>query len=180
MPINPENLLELAERLVGEEPGALEDDLRRGVSTAYYALFHLLIKETTTSFLSDPILRARVGRAFQHGAMKAACEYYCNLAKQGRKTQPRIVEGEGSIARQLAPEVAQIAATFIELHDAREQADYDDAAILEHSDALMRVQRVRGAFQTWLIVQSDPSTVGFLQELLCRSILSKRRTDAKP
>ena len=43
MPIEPRHLLDLARRLIGPAPGAVEADLRRGISTAYYALFHLLI-----------------------------------------------------------------------------------------------------------------------------------------
>jgi hypothetical protein len=35
MPIEPKHLLDLANRLVGPDPGATEADLRRGISTAY-------------------------------------------------------------------------------------------------------------------------------------------------
>ena len=35
MPIDPEELMDLAKRLVGPAPGAVEADLRRGISTAY-------------------------------------------------------------------------------------------------------------------------------------------------
>ena len=70
MPIDPNHLLDLASRLVGSVPGATEADLRRGISTAYYALFHFLIQETMSNFVSDLALQAKVGRAFQHGAMR--------------------------------------------------------------------------------------------------------------
>src|SRR5208337_1240957 len=49
MPIDPKHLLDLAKRLVGPAPGAVEADLRRGISTAYCALFHLLTKEAMTN-----------------------------------------------------------------------------------------------------------------------------------
>jgi hypothetical protein len=59
MPIDPKHLLDLAKRLVGPAPGAVEADLRCGISTAYYALFHLLIKEAMTNFVSDPVFRLK-------------------------------------------------------------------------------------------------------------------------
>ena len=70
MPIDPKHLLDLANRRVGPAPGSPEAELRRGISTAYYALFHLLIKEAMSNFVSDVAFRTKVGRAFQHGAMR--------------------------------------------------------------------------------------------------------------
>ena len=51
--------------------------LRRAVSTAYYALFHLLISEAMLSW-SQAEQRAALGRLFDHGTMlnaslKASC-----------------------------------------------------------------------------------------------------------
>jgi hypothetical protein len=56
---------------------------------------------------------------------------------------------------------------------AREKADYDDAATIQHTDALSAVQQVEQAFQSWLTVQTDASAVTFLQELLCRCIIKR-------
>ena len=71
---------------------------------------------------------------------------------------------------QIAPDVRAIAVTFVALHEARETADYDDAATVQHTEALAAVQQVEDAFRSWLTVQTDPSAVTFLQELLYRSI----------
>lgn len=51
-------------------------DLRRAVSSAYYALFHFLIEEATLSIVGtarakEP-LRQLVGRGFNHTAMREA------------------------------------------------------------------------------------------------------------
>ncbi len=62
MPINPQDLLDQAKRLIGAVPGAVEADLRRGISSAYYALFHLLIQETMSSVVIDPSFRPKVAR----------------------------------------------------------------------------------------------------------------------
>ena len=64
MPIDPKHLLDLANRLVGTAPGAPESDLRRGISTAYYALFHLLIFEACLNWSND-ISRPGLARMFR-------------------------------------------------------------------------------------------------------------------
>jgi hypothetical protein len=66
MPLH-DGLLTLARRLVPPisnqpatlppQPVVVEADLRRGVSTAYYALFHLLIHEAMARIVADPMLR---------------------------------------------------------------------------------------------------------------------------
>ena len=68
------DLLEQAGRLARQEPRKPKQaSLRRAVSAAYYALFHLLINEATRLFLSGvqrEALRLRLARAFRHSAMK--------------------------------------------------------------------------------------------------------------
>jgi hypothetical protein len=91
MPIDPKHLLDLAKRLVGPAPGAVEADLRRGISTAYYALFHLLIKEAMTNFVSDPVFRTKVGRAFQHGPMRSVCDKYRQVQSGKNRQENRAV-----------------------------------------------------------------------------------------
>lgn len=73
MPISPQDLLAQAKQLIGAAPGAVEADLRRGISSAYYALFHL-IQETMSSVVIDPSFRPKVARALQHGSMRAVCK----------------------------------------------------------------------------------------------------------
>lgn len=172
MAIDPQQLLDLAKRLVGPDTGAPEAELRRGISTAYYALFHLLIKETMTNFVSDAAFRTKVGRAFQHGSMRNVCEKY--NPKPNKETGEFVTqEGNNFPSQVIAPDVRMIAATFISLHEARETADYDDAATVRHAEALAAVQQVEQAFRAWLIVQTEPSALTFLQKLLCRSIIKR-------
>jgi len=67
-----DDLLRQALHLVHKEPRKpRQASLRRGVSTAYYALFHLLISEAVANW-NRVSLRAALGRAFDHGIMKAA------------------------------------------------------------------------------------------------------------
>lgn len=65
-----EDLLDVARSLADmDEEGPRQASLRRAVSTAYYALFHLLISEATSNWnRAEP--RAALGRIFEHGKMK--------------------------------------------------------------------------------------------------------------
>jgi uncharacterized protein (UPF0332 family) len=67
-----DDLLELAQHLANLEPtNPRQACLRRSVSTAYYALFHLLIAEATSNWKHTE-LRSELGRLFGHGKMKSA------------------------------------------------------------------------------------------------------------
>jgi hypothetical protein len=63
-----EELLQLARNLA-QENNQSQTALRRAMSTAYYALFHLLVSEASASWLRVE-LRPELGRLFQHGRMK--------------------------------------------------------------------------------------------------------------
>lgn len=172
MPIDPHQLLDLARRLVGPAPGAPEADLRRGISTAYYSLFHLLIKEAMTSLVADPDFRPKAARALQHGPMKGVCERY-KSARPDSTGQLVTPPSHGFAAQVVSPAVQRVATAFIAVHQAREQADYDDAASIQHAEALEAVNQVEAAFQAWLTTTADPSAGAFLQEMVLRSIIKR-------
>jgi hypothetical protein len=66
MPLS-EELLDVARSLTDLDSGEpRQASLRRAVSTAYYALFHLLVTEAASNW-SRPELRSRIGRLFEHG-----------------------------------------------------------------------------------------------------------------
>jgi hypothetical protein len=67
-----DDLLKQAFHLRNKEPKTpTQASLRRAVSTAYYALFHLLIEEASANW-SRRDTRDYLARAFEHGTMKAA------------------------------------------------------------------------------------------------------------
>lgn len=155
MPINPQELIVLARYLVDRNPGApVEGDLRRAVSTAYYAVFHLLINGAMDNIVIDPVFRTRVGRAIQHGSSKSLCEQY--------RSQ-----------KSLLPQLQNIVNTFISLQQSREEADYDGGVTLTYADANKSVQSTEQAFTDWISIQSDSSVLKFLQDLFCKSIIKK-------
>jgi hypothetical protein len=60
------DLLQQAEHLARLEPRRpRQASLRRAISTAYYALFHLLIHEATLRVGRNPVLRQKFSRAFE-------------------------------------------------------------------------------------------------------------------
>src|SRR5580704_5206468 len=69
----PNDLLEQAYHLANREPKRPKQaSLRRAVSTAYYALFHLLITETTKNW-KRPTERYTLARMFEHTLMGKVC-----------------------------------------------------------------------------------------------------------
>ena len=77
-----EELLGLAGELIHRnEPS--QAHLRRAVSTAYYAFFHLLVSEATLNWKRDSS-RDALGRMFDHGLMrKVTCPFYQSYASEG-------------------------------------------------------------------------------------------------
>jgi len=66
-----EDLLLQADHLATYEGGnPSQASLRRAVSTAYYALFHLLIEDAAQRWQGSPEAHTGLQRAFSHGPMK--------------------------------------------------------------------------------------------------------------
>jgi hypothetical protein len=66
------DLLDQAVKLAHEDPAnPKQASLRRAVSAAYYAVFHLLIFEATSNY-GKAHLQTALGRAFDHGPMRNA------------------------------------------------------------------------------------------------------------
>jgi uncharacterized protein (UPF0332 family) len=104
-------LLTLAEKLATQESDAPNQaELRRSVSTSYYALFHLLISEATANY-AHASLRPELGRVFEHGRMK-------NAAVQRRAAMQNRSDDA------LAGRLHLVTGTFIEAQAKRMAADY--------------------------------------------------------
>lgn len=131
-----DDLLRQALQLAHKEPKSPKQaSLRRAVSTAYYALFHLLIDEAVTNW-NRVNLRASLGRAFDHGIMKAAS----NRIQDTRQfpftgEDPRVVEALKAVAN-----------TFAQLQQKRHMADYDNATFWTRTEALAQVKSAEQDF----------------------------------
>lgn len=154
-----QDLLSLARHLVDRNPGVpIQADLRRAVSTAYYAFFHLLISETVTRYIVGVDFQARVGRSFVHGRMKDLCKSYVN--KQTNK-----------VGQAVPPQVNKIASDFVALQTARHRADYNLGDTVTYIQADTEVMRAEDFFLDWAAIQADPAALTFLQDLFCKCII---------
>src|SRR3981081_1933135 len=93
--------------------------LRRAVSSAYYALFHLLVEEGARRFTppQPAQMRLQVRRAFAHGDMRNVCRQFA--AGSTSRATAQLLQAA------IEPQLRQVAQVFVELHDARHEADYD-------------------------------------------------------
>ena len=133
-------------------------DLRRAVSTAYYALFHLFVREATAALVTDPGLRGLVPRAFGHTDMRDACEPFAS----GRFRDPL----RTLVPATTPPDLVSVAQAFIDLQPARHAADYDTTAAFNRPDTLAFVRQVGRAFAAWDRVKGEPVATVFLVSLL--------------
>jgi uncharacterized protein (UPF0332 family) len=85
----PNDLLEQALHLANREPKRPKQaSLRRAVSTAYYALFHLLSIETAKNW-RRPAERPTVARMLEHMPMSKVCATKRNELNEYFKTRPQ-------------------------------------------------------------------------------------------
>jgi hypothetical protein len=139
------DLLAQARHLATKDVGTPEQaSLRRAVSTAYYALFHLLVSEASALLASgDRRLQEFIARAFEHGDMYKAC---LTFASGGQ--MPALVNAHyGSVVR--PPELKAVAQAFVDLQGARHDADYATHRGWTKTEALTEVQRAEQAFESW-------------------------------
>jgi hypothetical protein len=173
----PSDLLAQAQFLVGREPKKPKQaSLRRAVSAAYYALFHLLTEDAARLMFggSDAAaLRAVVCRAFQHATMKRAAQGF------GAGT---LGEPWKSLLDTPSPELKLVAGTFVDLQQQRHQADYDFGRPLIRTEATDLVERVEAAIRTWKAIRKTGASSKsyslearvFLAALLVHDWVSRR------
>ena len=151
-----DDLLQQAVALVHTAPPT-QASLRRAVSTAYYAVFHLLIAEAVANW-NNAALRPQLGRAYDHGTMRQASVQTANKGFPGE--DPIIVAGLRSVAR-----------TFDELYGQRHFADYNLTKDLTPTEALSQVTSAVSVFKTWPSIGS----LQIAQEYLVSLVVNPKR-----
>jgi hypothetical protein len=112
-----QDLLDQAYHLANLESGdPKQASLRRAVSTAYYALFHLLIDEAVGNW-GVPRHRSILARTFDHGKMKGIAEDHIRSFYSS---------GQPPAGARLK----NVAQAFVQLQGKRNTADYDNAFVL--------------------------------------------------
>lgn len=156
------DLLTQAEQLLRKEPKhPKQASLRRAVSSAYYALFDLLTRDTSELLIKgndNKQLRLLLRRVFQHTEMKNAARAFAggNLPDVLKNVFPSPI----------SPELKKIAQTFVNLQVARHEADYDFTKDFTRHEAKELVESVVDAFQVWKTIKKSPEARLFMVALL--------------
>lgn len=152
-----DEFLDLADRLA--RPASIDPEqasLRRGVSTAYYALFHLLAGEAGQLWQGGSAAsRQRVERALDHTAMKEVSQTFSQTQWTNWNGQP--------VA--LPADLRSVANAFVSLQQERHEADYNSGRSWAPAEAQSKVKQARLAFQQWRAVRTQPVAQDFLLSL---------------
>jgi hypothetical protein len=163
-PITSEALLSVADTLA-----RLDDSTtvarRRAVSSAYYALFHGLIAEAVRrTFGDDPARdedRYTVSRWYNHGEMRTVSQWVIRLSRG-----ESVPNGVAVLLGNPPPDLVELARAFIQLQEARHEADYDHTANISEADLRAALDTARGALVGLAIMRQDRPYENFLLLLL--------------
>lgn len=170
------DLLQQSRSILTQEPKRPKQaSLRRAVSTAYYALFHLLVEDAALAMFggNDATgLRYVVRRAYDHGTMKQAARGFA-------AGQPAAVWHP--VGLRPSPGLVLVAKALVELQEARHLADYDPGYRLTRGEARDLVDRAENAIATWKVIRKGANGRAFrlearvfLAALLMHKELSRR------
>lgn len=153
----PNDLLEQAKHLANrEKKRPRQASLRRAVSTAYYALFHLLLHEATLNWKRVD-QRAMLARFFEHGKMKFASEKQRGECNRYINSNPPPVPGpELDSTRHLL----RLADMFFQSQQQRHTADYDNSRTWSRTEVITLIDRVDSAFQGWHQIRDKAAAQG--------------------
>lgn len=129
-------------------------DLRRAVSAAYYALFHLLTSEAAQSWKHDRH-QARFARIFDHKPMKACCS---NIASKQPPSEPAKLA--------VFAKLRVVAENFVNLQQARQDADYDNSRVWSRTQAYEEIVRAEAAIAAWASIRQEEMAQDYLYDLL--------------
>ena len=152
-----DDLLTLADSLSNPAPTDPQQAcFRRAISTAYYALFHLLVQEAVQAWNGSPAARLGLERTLEHRNMRDVSRTVSQGSWRGWSS-PRIP---------VPVELKDVAKTFFDLQEARHQADYDNGKIWTTDDVRDRVALAQTAFENWRKIRTDPAANEYLLSLL--------------
>jgi hypothetical protein len=142
-PITSDALLAVSESLAGlDDPTTVAR--RRAVSSAYYALFHGLIADAVRRAIGDDVARQEdrhtVSRWYSHGDMRTVSQWVVRLARG-----EAVPTGVATLLGDPPPDLVELARAFIQLQEARHEADYDHAAQVDEDDAWAAIDTARAA-----------------------------------
>ena len=162
--LNPDHLLDQAERLIIPPPAGppRQVDLRRAISSAYYAVFHHILREAADEFVGVTRRSSRrytlVYRSVDHRALRDLC-----LEVRKPTLTPKFLRHAPTVG--FGPNIPAFASAVIELQEKRHAADYDPANRFKTSDAKLAIATARSAIRRYQKA-SPPRRQHFLTLLL--------------
>lgn len=162
--LNPTHLLDQSDRLIAPPPAGppRQVDLRRSMSSAYYALFHHVLTAAADEIVGKSKratpLYALVYRTINHKTLRELC------IAVGKSTLPKKYAAFAPPGG-FGANIAAFALACIELQDKRHSADYDPAGRFRTSDAKSVTGVARSAIRRFDLVEAD-SRKAFLMLLL--------------
>jgi hypothetical protein len=138
-------------------------NLRRAISSAYYALFHFLIEEANRFLIGTTTertgLRNVLTRAFAHTEMATTARSFAT-----GPLPPGILQRMGTTP--IPASLRQSAQTFLVAQELRHLGDYDLARTFLRSEVLALINRVEQVFAAWPALRDNRATELFLLGLL--------------
>jgi hypothetical protein len=139
---DPTHLLDQATRLIVPLPGetvARQSDLRRAISTAYYAVFHFIVSAAADLFMTGIAARDTeqyvfVYRSVQHPWLRDLCDHLRGSLKPKSPKSPHIPSA-------FFGQLVQFAVNVIDLQENRHSADYDPSFPVTPDSARILVER---------------------------------------
>jgi len=158
----PHDLLALARQIAElyPKPASHQPSLRRAISTAYYALFHLLIADGV-AYCGDKQLASALARIFEHGAMKSASD--TKVSEINSLFDPKPPDEP---LRTVAYHIHNVAETFGQAQNNRLDADYNLSREWQPDQVLLLIEGVESAFASWDIVRAEQAAKEYLFSML--------------
>ena len=134
--IDPQELIATCYRLVPHAgiPPSSEGDMRRAISTAYYAVFHTLAASNAELIAGQP---------------QSAMTAYAWDRVYRRLDHGRAQNNLRPVLTQLSPSGVNFVRTFIDLQDLRQQADYSPHASIILSDVINIIAQAETAIASF-------------------------------
>lgn len=142
----PDDLLAVARELMALDPTKPRQAcLKRAISTAYYALFDLLIEDFARLFVrNEDGLIGRIARTVNHKPIREVSTIFANpsiiLPKSLQPTNGRF---------DVPADLQLVAQTVRDLQEQRETADYDHSRKYSRDEVRILVDQVETAFEAW-------------------------------
>jgi uncharacterized protein (UPF0332 family) len=129
-------------------------DLRRAVSAAYYALFHLLTTEAAQNWKHES-QRNRFARMFDHGRMKTCSS---KISSRAIPVDPTEIH--------TATDLRLVADSFVKLQQARHTAAYDNSKAWSRTQVYEVIAQAEGAMTIWSNIRETEMAQDYLFDLM--------------